>query len=781
MKPILQHSLFPARREEGLRNLIFFCPSGQRLEWMQDETETRLRLIYLPHGERRPDLESRTFSTRDIHTPAFADIRIAQLPNAAVTGIDYDPFLTRFAIGHASGAKNEIRLLTFAAENAFALSGKTAVTILFKPHRAFEIEDGWLRETFEDRGESITSFVFFDGIRPNRLRILEDGSVALQIVGREALVFGAEENAGQVRRLHRRFARRAMDDLVAENEPIIDGWLAAGRPTLNDPAIQAVCDLNRRILVSGVDLGGACFSGFNREYYLTWHRDGGLTSGAFADAGNPELIRRWAPLSVANPTRKEMPDGSTRTLYSQLVGTRWCKDEEDGLYFAVYSAFSHWRCTGKADFLSAPMLGRLCDGLEMLLAETFTPPSATAQAPGDTSEAGLFSCSARCEMMTCRDPAFGSEPVNGRYPDQPGDGITIDGKKVARLWSLYINMLNWQAIRMLVALLRLAPEGPLTVRAVRYEALADELARTILTRFRAPDGGFLGDLAEFADGARRWIGIAQSDEWEMNWSLVMPPFLFHPDASAPAVRRMIDHFTGRKIWCHSPWVLQSSLLREFGDHGLARQMLEHIVRDANTPEHNYPFHGAISERAGATVTKSWPNWRPLMFVIGPFLRALAADLLAPLPFGVAARAGLLTTAIREVHFKGSRINVESTGEGTEVASFSLNGQEVTTSLQLPELLLRSGERNELVIRRGAPTSRLYRSDAILREFRARPDGSHELHLDFPLGGSVVWQGPTDSIRDAATGAVPTFTAIPESPALAIAHFPSGPRVLHAAS
>ena len=68
-------------------------------------------------------------------------------------------------------------------------------------------------------------------------------------------------------------------------------------------------DLNRRVLLSGFDLGGVCNSGFNREYNLIWHRDGGLASAEMAYAGNPEIIKRWAEFGVSNPCFEETENG----------------------------------------------------------------------------------------------------------------------------------------------------------------------------------------------------------------------------------------------------------------------------------------------------------------------------------------------------------------------------------------------------------------------------------------------------------------------------------------
>ncbi len=755
----MKNALFPITREEGLRNLAFPSPAGNRLECATHAEELRLRLFYNPHAGRRRDAASRAFSTRDIHTDAFAAMRIAELPDAAIAGISYDPFITGFQIQHASSARNTLRLLTFAEENAYALTATEGCALLLKPHTRFQIEESWLVEEFEDRGERLCSFTFFSGMLRNRVRELDDGWVAIQFFGREAIVFGAEENRAQMRRLHRKLARRTFDDLLVENEAVLAPLLAEGRPHLADTGVQRIADLNRRIILAGIDLGGGSYGGFNREYDLTWQRDGGLTSAEMAASGMSAPIRRWAPFSIANPAPFEMPDGTEHPLYSQLVGTRWCKRQEDGFYAATLSAFAHWRTTGRLP--RHDTLDLLDAGLQTLLELTYTPPEDDS---AETSAAGLFSSNHRCERLVASASGIGTDPVNGHVLGKSG-AAEVDGTPVARLWSLYINILNWQALKMLSALATLSGDP----RATRFTSLTETVEHTLLTRFRQPDGSWLAELAEYPDGSRRWIPLEHGDEWEMNWALVMPPFTLDPATTAPFAVRVAEHFAEIKKFSHSPMALHAAFGAEYGNANQAAQTLAYLTEDARTPEDFAPYAGAISERSGVTVG-AWPNWRPILFVVAPYLRAINAHALAPLPFGLAARSGHGIQAIDGVVFQNMSIDVRCEGEGDAVDSLTLNGCAVRGTLQLPSALLRPGERNLLHIVRGTSrTSRLYRSDGILREIRETADETL-LILHFPIAGDLIWQG-----TPACTGH--TFTPIPGSPGLFLTRLAAGDHIL----
>ncbi|MCX6971159.1 MAG: hypothetical protein NTV93_13545 [Verrucomicrobia bacterium] len=765
--------LFPTGFEAGLRNLPLLAPAGSRLEWMQHATDTSLRLLYKPHGARRADLAARTFSSRDIHTEIFAGFRIAQLPDSAVSAIHYDPFHCVLDTAFASGTRGRIDLLASADENAFALASSTPLTVVITPRERFTIEDGCLWERFEDRGEEIISFVLFTSLAANRFRRLRNGSVVLQFFGDECLIFGAEDSPVQLRRLRACFAPPQLKSFEAANEAVLGSLLALGAPTLRDASFQQVADINRRILLSGFDLGGACNSGFNREYNLVWHRDGGLASAEFAAAGNPELARRWASLSVSHPSSRMGSDGQPRPFYSQLLGTRWCKDEEDGWYFAVLSAHAHWRVTGDAALIEPRSLDLLLGGLDTLLTDTYLPSGT------DHPAAGLFHCSARCEMMLPSDPNQGNDVVNGRYHERPTDVFHFHGKPVARLWSLYINTLNWQGLKMLAALLRLAPSQHRTAEADRLEALAASLESAILERFRQSDGSWLAERLELADGTHHEVSLADAEMWEMNWALALPPFLFHPELTVPATKKLVEHYTAAERRCYSPWPLQAALLSEFQDTATADAMLGQMVADALTiDDPRFPLQAAMPERGGCTVTREWPAWRPTLFCAAPFLRALSANLLAPLPFGLAARSGQLAEGLERFVYHGCEITVTTTGAGPEVGALTLNGIPINGTLQLPESLLRRGELNTLAITRAAtpPGPRLHRSDALLRAIQTTPDKGVSLILDFPVAGTLVWQGDTAGLTASNAGGSPVkldFVVVPGTRDLAVAQRPAG--------
>jgi hypothetical protein len=140
-------------------------------------------------------------------------------------------------------------------------------------------------------------------------------------------------------------ARRGADDLLGHNEQQVAQALQSGHITLrDDEALQKLVDVNRRVLLSQQDAQGAIRAALNRIYYLIWARDGAIIECFKAYAGWSEGVEKWTQFLLANPLEvtEEEPRGRT---YGMLVNpiTKW---EEDGVFFAIWSAFTTWTQNG---------------------------------------------------------------------------------------------------------------------------------------------------------------------------------------------------------------------------------------------------------------------------------------------------------------------------------------------------------------------------------------------------------------------------------------------------
>ena len=131
---------------------------------------------------------------------------------------------------------------------------------------------------------------------------------------------------------------------------------------------QRVLDLNKRIVYSAFDEGGAVNGALARIYDLIWNRDGSMSSSLMAMAGMPELIKLWAPFILHNPSwiLTDPVTGKRSPEYLQILGTRWTKSEDDGIYYALLSVYTHFMTTGSDELIKTDDFSQLLEAIDRL-------------------------------------------------------------------------------------------------------------------------------------------------------------------------------------------------------------------------------------------------------------------------------------------------------------------------------------------------------------------------------------------------------------------------------
>jgi hypothetical protein len=690
--------------EEGKHAIILQNRCGNRLTLMVHEDRSELEFVYKPNAARRKDFRARNFSNRDNQTELFPAFTIPDLRAGYVTEFDYDPFVTRVRLQAPSMAVNTLTMVNILGENVFALSASQPLTLCFRPRRTFQCQDGLLTEASSDRGEDFISFLAFDGYEHNRYRVLDDGTHILQLYQNDILLVGGEENSSRVHAALHKLRGKSLPELIAANEAALEPVMRKGRIQFADADFQRVIDFNKRIIYSGVDEGGACFGAINRIYYLIWNRDGSQTSSMTARAGNPELLKAWAPFILANPAIRRDSDGRPVAEWLQMLGTRWTKAEDDGIYYAFLSLFTLLQTTGDDSLLDTADFDRLLGSLDHTIATRF-----------DEKE-GLFGSDVRGESDLRTSPNYGYDAVNGSML-HGADNIYDSLPAFARSYGLYHNVNLYNALRMAAVLIEAVPHRATPERAAGYLALAERIGHTVRTKYVNNDGIFHADYERMVDGTMRWIEFTDTDYtpdyWEYAWAVSVGPFF--PDVgtalrSAAHVRETWPVVTkGGYGYC--PWNTLSRFLKEYGvlDSASYKEMLADEVREARLPGGKFPMKDALTEYHGWT-----DSWRPLPFSAGSFLWSTTSLILQSLPRGLAVRASDLVGEARDFHYQTARLDATATGTGDHVATWSINGIEVTGSLQIPENLLRAG-RNAVQVTRGSASTatRLYASDARL--------------------------------------------------------------------
>lgn len=714
--------------EEGIRNIVLQNRCGNRLTMLFFEDHSEFEFVYKPNAYRRKDHRARNFSNRDNFTTLFRSFTLPDTREAHVKSYDYDPFVTSFCTETASGAKNRITIVNIADENAYAISARSPLQLAFEPRGTFEVQDGLLLDSFSDRGEEIVSYIRFAGFEENRYRVLDNGTQVLQIFENEVILVGGEESRFHAQTALGKLWGKRLEECVSRNEELLAPALAKGRLSCIDERFQEVLDLNRRVVYSGIDEGGACFGALNRIYHLIWNRDGSMTTSLMALSGNPDYLRTFAPFMLKNPSNVRREDGTLVPEFGQILGSRWSKTEDDGIFYAVLALFTHFQTTGDDTLVQGPAFELVLEALDRFLEKAWE------------SERGLIGSDTRGESPLTSNPYFGYDVVSGKIEREDaaeGAGQKGGEKMLSRCYSLYNNVNTYNLLLMIVLLLkhRKSVDGG---RSERYLTVSDALQSTIKGSFVDPEGYLYTAFEQYDDGSEEWMCYSSGvDYWEYAWAVSLGPFYPSPELQLKSARMVREKWPQMTAYGFCPWNTLARYLREYGLPSKEyHEMLQEEIDDALSLAPRYPMQGALGEykRNVDDSAGECRSWRALPFTAGSLFYSMASLLLQSLPMGIALRASSLTDSIEHFQYRFSRLNVAAHGEGDAVASVVVNGEPLAGSLQIPESRLRLGV-NEISVQRGESDSlRLYSSSAQLLDCR-----SDDKRLQFKMSSAAPCQ------------------------------------------
>ena len=686
--------------EEAPRNIILQNRCGNRATLMFFEKHAEIQFVYKPNAFRRKDYRARNFSNRDNFTCLFPVFKLPQIKVDDIYQWGYDPFITTLKTKTTWEAKNKITMINLADENAFALSAKAPLLIAVKPHNAFEVSDGVLKEQFNDRGENIVSFIKFNGFEENRFRVTSDGEYILQLFENEVIIIGGEENNYQVGRVIAKYNNTTLETLAAENEKILAPKMDKGLVSFDNPDFQKVIDLNHRIVYSGIDEGGACFGALNRIYYLIWVRDGAMTSSLMARAGNPELIKIWTKFLLNNPSVLTNDKGEKIKEFQQIVGSRWTKNEDDGIYYATLSLFTYFQTTGRNDLLQGEEINILTDAIDHFIKKVWD------------ADKKLTISDTRGETPLKSNPYFGYDVVNGNF-EINDHHLNKEGKTISKSASLY-NMVNTYNIMMMASALLDQRDELDNGRKKRYLQIASDIENSIRTKYVAPDGYLYSEYLQFNDGTDYWQPFAKgADYWEYSWAVSLGPFYPALDLQLKSARMVPEAWPKIRTYGYCPWNTVSRMLYEFGMRSNEyEEMLSEQIEEALMLTEKYPMPGALTEYNTAV-----NGWRALPFSAGSLFFTMSAQMIQSMPMGIGIRASENVDTIKNFAFRLASINAIATGSGDIVKSYTLNGNEMPYTLQVLESKLRFGV-NKVRVTRGTENdqTRLYSSTAQLLDY-----------------------------------------------------------------
>ncbi|MFP4379723.1 MAG: hypothetical protein ACLFUS_04390 [Candidatus Sumerlaeia bacterium] len=706
--------------EEGVHNIILQNRCGNRLTLLCHEDETELEFVYKPNAFRRKDFRARNFSNRDNFTLCFDRVWWPDIKAGDYAAFHYDPFHTRLEIKSDSEAKNTIHIINIADENCFAIAARQPLLIAISWPVFMGVSDGIIIDDEEDRGETFHRFISFPGFDENRYRKKGNDIHVIQLLENDVAIFGAEETQSQAMRVVKKFKGMSLKELIAYNEERIALPLARGKIKYSDPQWQQVADLNQRVVWSGLDAGGACFGAINRIYHLIWVRDGSMTANHMALAGNPECSRIWAPFLLDNPSWTRRDDGTSFPEFTQMVGTRWGKAEDDGLFYAAWTAYTYFRTTGDDSLIQGPQMPLLLECVDRHLEKCWD------------DELGLVTSDTLGEESLPSSPYYGYDIVNGQRTMHRHSAKT-KGKTIERCASLYHQVNTYNVLCMIRCLLSQRPDLDGT-RSKRYGAIADRLAKNLREKFSNDEGEMYSLYLTYADGSDEWRLFGPNvDFWEHAWAVSQGPFFPVPDLQLASAKLVTDKWLKvTQGYGYCPW---NTLARTLFEHGLSSgdyaDMLKDEIGEALTHTRKYPMYGALTEYWGKP-----ESWRGLPFSAGSFMVTTASQLLQSLAMGLAVRGGKNVNEIAGFQYRLSRIDVHAEGEDDGVREYRLNGEAIQCSLQLPESKLHAGK-NVLKIKRGPAKlpCRILGSDAELIDICEEANSFHA-RFRSPIGMQI---------------------------------------------
>lgn len=691
--------------EDGKRNIILQNRCGNRLTLLMYEDKTILEFVYKPNAFRRKDYKARNFSNRDNFTLLFKEVKWPMINSSNIVGFDYDPFYTRLEMKNQWDAENVISIVNIAKENAFAVAAETPLLIAIRPHTAFDVKDGLLTEKFIDRGEEIVSFIAFDNFVQNRFRILQDGTCVIQIFENELVFFGGEENEFQVQEALLRLKNKSLTELVRQNELELEPKMDQGRVYYSNPDFQKVIDINHRVAYSGMDEGGACFGALNRIYYLIWVRDGSMTSSLMARAGNPEFIKIWTRFLLNNPSSVRPDDKEAYSEFLQIVGSRWTRSEDDGMFYAALSLFSYYKTTGEDDLLQGKEFQILLSAVDRYLEKTWK------------NEKKLMISNTIGETPLKADPYFGYDVVNGNFENNQFH--KSQGKELSLNASLYNQVNTYNILMMASDLLSQRPDLD-NGRKEKYLTIAGDIKETIHTKFYDKVNDCLFSSLEFyTDGTEGTLSFKADDNpWEGSWANAVGPYFPAPELQLKTARFIYKTWPviTKQGYGYCPWNTLSKVLTEYGlPSDEYERMLSPEIKDALSLTVKYPMPGALTE-----YNRQIEGWRALPFSAGSLFFSMVSQMITSLPDGIAVRANSKIDSITNYRYKLSSIQANGFGKGDIVDFYVLNGDTIFNSLQIPDNLLYAG-RNTLKIIRAEKSEkfRLFSSTAKLLSISGR--------------------------------------------------------------
>ncbi len=650
--------------------LLMHNPSGIRIEYNISKQE--LELWISPQAGKEDGYWMRNFSNRDDHTRLFDKIFFPELKPSDYIDTEYNPW---HSIVHYKNHKLHIAtvfdqpylMLWFENEGMIDFKSDKQDSIVKRNNNTFHIHH-------PDRGLDF-SFVALlgDGKFQHQLQTDRGRSTYARayLNANSPLYIGGELQNEPVEQLLLDVTKKTVSEQLKETNDEVDKILKHGKVIFrNHDSLQYLVDFNKRIWVSSQDHSGALHASIKYIYYLIWVREGGLACPWIGYSGWVHPLEKWMEFQIKNPTeiRDEGPGGR---FFGQLANGKITKWQEDGAFFAIWPAYTHWTQTGKNTFVSGDNLDLLRESVDWLERYCFD------------KEKGIFFRYYYCETPLHNSRDFGWDNAVGK-PVLGWDPAPYKGHKIEKSYDIYVNLLNYSVYKMLEAMCH--AEGIENDYATKAASLADKMK----FMFAVDDLPLYGEVIS-TEGKTITAEKYGMDETDYIWSLTCPSF--YPNyVDIDKYRLMLfddllekrDHY-----FLAAYFSIIGALDLSQVNQSDVRGAIDYAAKECYIPWENLPMAGSMVEMSGYYPPGSNHQIRPQMFTMGAWFGAMGNLAVRRLPYGLALQPAQLVKGIEKYEYQDKLIDFNFDGEGNTV-TYSINGAAIKNSLQIPEDKLTAG-------------------------------------------------------------------------------------------
>jgi hypothetical protein len=649
---------------------------GVRIEYTLDRSD--LQLWITPQVGKSMSYVDQNWSNRDDHTDIFDRI---QLPGCDLTTFkrcDWDPFHSILYFEDQT-----LHIAQIYDQPAVLLWFEKEGVVDFKIYgQEYERTDKTFIINYSDRERDFQAAALIgkgNGKFRHQTQLDKYRSIhaRAELEPNQVLLISGELRKEQIGDLAKEWIKNPVQDILTSNEEKIAKDLSTGQFKLRNHAeMQKLLEKSRRVALSMQPFKGFMRSTNQYIYYLLWYRDGGMNTSHIAYSGWTEPAYHHTKFALHNPNfTNESPED---IFFGQIMGGPLTKWQEDGLFYVVWPAFTHWTQTGDKSLCEGKYLKTMEKAMDWLEKRCFD------------EEKGLFG-----RYFACETPMTGSR-------DDGYDNVTgaptfkwkseYEGNTIVRSYDNYINFLHYSTYLMLSAM------ETEKEKADEYYQKAVNLKENMVELFKndhvLPSYGFL----ETQEGDFVTAKPYGMDIWDYVWGLSLPPFEATMPEQYKKIREQLRHdmTTTEGGYFHCVYfAMLTSMDTELHNEDSIMAAMEQQVPWAVKTGKYLPMPYAMPEMFNISEENPFHDIRPLVYSIAPWLSAVTNLGLHRMPFGIAVRGTKYLENLENFVFKEALLDISFRGEG-KINRVLINDKELQNTYQIPEDMLKKGD-NTVVI------------------------------------------------------------------------------------